>query len=206
MMPSKKDNFEGTRLRYWFYFGMIVFLLIALGSGIGTFDTTYLGDSIYGIVDWIAACTPYFFYAAMLGLIIDFFVYRKRDLAFKLPDWIYYTVGLIVIGFISAIFATFPKSFGEVLFSIYYPFYYGIFFTGFSYSMIPFTLYPDTILMKLLFDIILLTIFSYWMHLRLKSRKVDLTMRERRTENILLFVIFAVFTIGMVKCAFILLD
>jgi hypothetical protein len=187
--------------KYWFYVGLIVFLLSSLGSGIATFDTKYIGDSVYGIVDWLAACIPYFFYGALGGLVIDAYLSKKRKIAFNVPLWSYYTIAFIIISIGALAIHLSSLAWRDILLYFYFPFHYAIFFPGYAYMALPANPLSATITLKLTLDIIMLSIFSKWIYLRFQSIKGLASRRQQIIEKYALGIIFFVLTVGMFLCA-----
>lgn len=202
-MAVKKDvkkTVVEKKPRYWLYLGLAVFILAGLGAGIGTFDTKYFWDSVYGIIDWLCASIPYFFYGALVGAVIDLYISKTKDHK-ALPEWFYYTAIFIVLSIVLLWILISAKTMGDILFCLYFPFHYGVFFPGVSYVLIPFEILPGTVFMKLTLDIIFLGVFFSWLNLRLKSIQGKASEKQKCTDKLLLRIIFIVLLIGMIKTA-----
>lgn len=172
---------------YWLFIGAAAFITLSLysiaRSLIGVTSIYYM---IEISIDWLAAMTIYFFLGAMIGHIIDWIRYKKN----KHPLWVYMTIALWII---SAITVAIIADIG-ILETIFFPFIYGIFFTGYAFTILtPKMLYTSTY-GKLLYNIIILGIFSTWLYYTIKNKQKLLT-------KILLIILFIIFFAGFIGCA-----
>lgn len=172
---------------YWLFIGSAAFILLSLYS----IARSLIGViSIYDIIDisidWLAALTIYFFLGGMIGHVIDWARYKKN----KHPSWFYLTIALWLI---SAITVAIIADIG-IIGTIFFPFIYGIFFTGYAFTILtPKIIYTSTY-GKIIYNIAILSIFGTWLYYTIKNKKKLLT-------KILLIILFIIFFAGFIGCA-----
>ena len=165
----------------------MTFILLSLYSIIRSLvDVTSIYDSIEISIDWIAALIIYFFLGALIGHAIDWI--KKKNI--KHPLWVYLTITLWLV---SAITVAIIADIG-LLETIFFPFIYGIFFTGYAFTiLLPKIVYTATY-GKLIYNMALIGIFSTWIYYTIKNKKKLLT-------RILLIILFIIFFAGFIGCA-----
>lgn len=172
---------------YWILTGAITFTLLAIYSiARSLVGVTSKYDMIEISIDWLAALIIYFFIGASLGHIIDWI----RNKRVKHPLYIYLTITLWIISSITiAIIADIG-----ILNTIFFPFIYGIFFTGYAFTiLIPKAIYTS-LYGKLIYNLALLGIFGTWIYYMIKDK-------ERLLTKILLIILFIIFFAGFIGCA-----
>lgn len=181
---------RATRGRAWLVTGALAYLGAVIPSIIRSAEGS-IGDVLYTSADWLAACIIYFFLGAFFGHLLDWWIARKR--APKHPLWFWLTAALWAIGSIAVgIFAR--EGLISPTLAIFFPFAFGIFFTGSAFTLIAPWLVQTTLYGKLLLDLIYLTVFGAWLYLS------EWTRRSRALVRVLLLVVFAVLFLGIAGC------
>jgi len=187
----KKWNFL-KNIEWWLLLGILCAMTAAIPGIISSLSTDF-SDTIYGVVDWLAASVVYFFLGAFFGHLVDWFVKRKQKISH--PDWFWYTLAFWLTGIVLSFLFVAKAStyFAEFLFL---PFVYGIFFPAVAYMMLFPGFMRSGLYAKLVLDAIYLAGFLGWLWLTLTRE----TTTRKLIRRILLFAVFAMLFIGMAGC------
>jgi hypothetical protein len=183
--------------RYWFYTALALWIILSLSVSAITFDREYVLDSLYGSIDWLVAFLPYFFYAALGGLLIDYLVAKKRKEHFKLPFWAKITGAFIMLSIVLCALKIESLSLEAIKFYLAFPFYYCIFFAGYAYTFIYGESFAQFYFAKLVLNIILLIVFALW--IKLETTRHPISAQSRAIKDWLLALMFIAFIGGMTK-------
>jgi hypothetical protein len=181
--------------RYWLIAGVLTYLGTALYSIIRSVDPTLsIGENLFVAIDWFAACIVYFFLGALLGLIIDIIIARVKHRKIPNHSWVWLTLAIWIIGSIYIGLNARPDLLHPALI-IFFPWAFGVFFTGSAFVILAPKSIEHTFYGKLVFDIIYIAIFAAWFWY--ETHREASTTVIRRT---LLYILFAVITLGFVSC------
>ncbi len=172
--------------KYWFYFGLTGYLIVAFSSIFRSYEPDSLYNNAYMAIDWLSATAIYFFLIAIIGRLFDLKKQKKH------PMWLYLISALWLISSLSAlIFASNEKmNFWLIAF---FPFVFGVFFTGFAFLTIFPKLITEIIYFKLILDILFLGVFYSWIYLEYKEK-------FQKLRSALLYLMFIVFFLGLSGC------
>jgi hypothetical protein len=183
--------------KYWFVIGMLAYLTTSISSIIRSLMPTGIGDNIYMAIDWFAACVIYFFFGALIGWLVDYWIARKEKKKHPFPIWAILTLLLWIVG--SVITAILNKQdWINVWLIIFFPMAFGIFFNGYAFAMLTPKAIEQSFYGKLIFDIFYIAFFFWWLYLEYyfnESKKRNLKLRK-----VLLYTLFAILLLGLYGC------
>lgn len=181
---------QWTRGRWWLIVGMALYLVAALSSIVRSLSNTGFGDNLYMAVDWLTACIIYFFLGGLFGFGVDWLLSRRRPLS--VPLWFWLTIALWAGGAL-IVAVTNEKELSTALI-LFFPWVFGIFFTGFAFVLLTPKWIEQSYAGKLVFDLLYLGVFLWWLYLANNPR-------ARRLRLVLLWILFGILFLGLTGCA-----
>jgi len=189
---------EKLKGRFWLLSGVIIYLSTAISSIYRSLDSSGLGSNLYMAVDWLAACIIYFFFGAMIGFALDWFMSGKSRKKYGTPWWLILTVYLWLLS--SLVIALVNKNEAiNMWLIIFFPLAFGVFYSGFAFTLLSPKAFEQSFYGKLVFDILFISIFSAWIYLESIIKRED--KRKKILRNSLLILIFIIFLLGFYGCA-----
>ena len=126
---------EKLKGRFWLLSGVIIYLSTAISSIYRSLDSSGLGSNLYMAVDWLAACIIYFFFGAMIGFALDWFMSGKSRKKYGTPWWLILTVYLWLLS--SLVIALVNKNEAiNMWLIIFFPLAFGVFYSGFAFTLL----------------------------------------------------------------------
>lgn len=192
MKKNLKSKLKG---KYWLILGILSYLGTSISSIIRSLAQEPFLDNAYMVIEWLAACIPYFFFGAILGFMIDWIITKRRKEKIKVPLWFWLTLILwigstIIIGIFSR------PGLLEPALIIFFPLAFGIFFVGSAFVLLTPDFIEKSLYGKIIFDLLYLGIFIAWLYLTIYKNK-----SWRITRKILLIILFFVLYLGFAGCA-----